>query len=481
MKKGILMLFVLLSVWINASAQTEKEYEHQWMELYKNGKLENLKAAISTAYKKHINNEDLVYYSYMWARQTRFEDIMQEISKNAAHYNKKGKLAFEIRFGKIMTGNKDVIISEIPLILKDFPEMPAPAKQMLMSGLVNLYVNQKEYQKAIAFVVSSDPNHPIFYHSIAQSMIENDQDIELALSLCKKELDIIRNTPEEALKSLDMADKKRLNMMTNSIYARGLEKAGRLEEAVIVYDTLYSMEPNANNPVRESYLDILLKTKKYQKVSELSVSLAKSGYWNDKIDQSLNTSLLHLGKSATEISTIINDLKNQADKKKSETLKLSSINQPAAPFRIKKANGDYFSLADMKGKVVVLDFWATWCSPCIAAFPGFQKISDKYKSNPKVLVLAINREELGNPKEDVINYFKQKHQKMSDFLTSRKYTFSSYYDTDQIAEKYNINALPTTIFIDKNGQIRFFANSSANESEMVQQFSDKIDFLLNDK
>lgn len=485
MTKKFLTLIITLTVWIHASAQqsisadTLKAYEAQWVALHKSGMSDKLKNAINDAYKKNINNEEFAHFVYVRARALGLDEIKQQISDNMSLYSDKGKLAFEIRMGKIMSGNMDLVLSEAPLILKDFPEMPVSAKQMLVSGVIQIYSNNKQYDKAIAFVEQCDPKTPIYYSSIASNMINNNHEIEIALSLCKKQLEIVGNTPDEVLSALGTADKETLNIGINKIYAMGLEKAGLLDEATNIYAYIYTLKPGIDSPVKENYLDILTKTKKHAKILELVTSLAKSGYWNNKVSQALVNSLPNLVKSSKEISTIISELRNEANKKNNDLLKAESINQPAAPFQLRNTENTIFNLKDMKSKVIILDFWSTWCGPCIDSFPGLQKIYDEYKSNPNVVILAINREEPGKA-EEVIKSFEQKRKKMSDFLAARKFTFLSYYDTDQLVEKYKITALPTTVFIDKKGNIRFFDKGISNESEMIQQFSKKIEFLLGD-
>jgi len=99
----------------------------------------------------------------------------------------------------------------------------------------------------------------------------------------------------------------------------------------------------------------------------------------------------------------------------------------------------------MKNKVVVLDFWATWCVPCIQEMPYFQKVYDKYKDHPEVLFMVVNSGS-NNTIDDARKWAKQNPQ----------YSFPIYYNNDkQIGEKVGFTLIPTIAVIDKSGKMQF--------------------------
>lgn len=99
--------------------------------------------------------------------------------------------------------------------------------------------------------------------------------------------------------------------------------------------------------------------------------------------------------------------------------------------------GNEYTLSKLKGKVVIIDFWATWCKPCQATIPIFKVLYDKYKDKG-VLILGI-----GLDKEEDLRRFIQLHQ----------INYPVLVDNKEIAKKYKIYAIPTTYVIDKRGNI----------------------------
>jgi thiol-disulfide isomerase/thioredoxin len=113
----------------------------------------------------------------------------------------------------------------------------------------------------------------------------------------------------------------------------------------------------------------------------------------------------------------------------------------APNFTLKSRSGKNIKLSELRGQVVMLNFWASWCGPCRKEMPHLEKIHKKYKRLGFTL-LGVNVEENSN---DAKNYLKDV-----------KVTFPVLFDNRQKTSKlYNVSAMPTTILIDRNGNKRF--------------------------
>lgn len=156
-------------------------------------------------------------------------------------------------------------------------------------------------------------------------------------------------------------------------------------------------------------------------------------------------------------------------------LKSTMITEKAPLFSLYNRKGELVNLADYKGKIVVLDFWATWCVPCVQSFPGMQATLDKYRGNKNVEFLFINTWET---KPDF-------EKSVIDLMDKNQYTFNVLYDKQKdkndelVVKKYGVTAIPAKFIIDKVGNIRFKVNNSrTDKASVLNELSAMIDMVL---
>ncbi|SHI53034.1 Peroxiredoxin [Malonomonas rubra DSM 5091] len=113
---------------------------------------------------------------------------------------------------------------------------------------------------------------------------------------------------------------------------------------------------------------------------------------------------------------------------------------PAPNFTLLDMQGNNVSLADLKGKVVILNFWATWCPPCREEMPSMEMLHRKFKDQGLVM-LAVNVEKDGKSLVDA-------------FLKRTPYSFPILLDVDaEVQNMYKVFRFPETYIIDRNGNI----------------------------
>ena len=126
--------------------------------------------------------------------------------------------------------------------------------------------------------------------------------------------------------------------------------------------------------------------------------------------------------------------------------------KPAPDFSSPALSGGEIALADYTGKVVIVNFWATWCPPCKAEMPG---INDFYETHQEegLVVLAVNAEE--------------SESEVRPFIEASGFTFPVLLDpAGSIVNQYQIHNFPTTIIIDRNGVVRHIQVGMISEEEL---------------
>jgi thiol-disulfide isomerase/thioredoxin len=144
-----------------------------------------------------------------------------------------------------------------------------------------------------------------------------------------------------------------------------------------------------------------------------------------------------------------------------EELQKEMKSEPAPEFSLEDLEGNQVSLSSLKGKTLVLDFWATWCGPCIGAFPGMKRAAEKYADDPEVEFLFVNTWQ---------NEEKKKKNAL-DYITKNDYPFHVLLDLeDKVVEAFKVRGIPTKFVIDKNGNIRFTKiGYEGNDDKMIKE------------
>lgn len=218
----------------------------------------------------------------------------------------------------------------------------------------------------------------------------------------------------------------------------------------------------------ENYILLLKKLKAEETyLNELS-RLIRTGFYTEK-----------MLTEAKEYLTIEKNYRYSGDLRKSiqlaesqsiEQIKKLRIQKTTPEFSAKTLDGKLFSNNSLIGKVVVFDFWATWCGPCVASFPTMEKLQNAHKKDSNVVFIFINCFQKETDKKKVVE----------DFLTKHNYPFKvALDDNGQISRSFSVTAIPTKVILDKSGNISFEETGNGISDELNFRKMNNMINLLN--
>ena len=277
----------------------------------------------------------------------------------------------------------------------------------------------------------------------------------------------------------------RLNLRYNiAVYAQIAGKAGRYKDVVNVMELLDEKERYRSYPHgNEAYIESLEKLGQKKRAASAMIECAKASKMTPHIYKKLEAYYGSLRKKpATTFEEWLTSLKSEEEVEKiTETLRAKMVNEPYEPFVLESHNGGIVNSKDFGNDIVVIDFWALWCGPCIAALDGMQMAVNHYKEDSNVKFYFIMTQDL--PKKDKINAL----WKRSNFEN-----MEVLYDVDQTGKKNSRNAVYKSMFagtsgipqkaILKNGRIRYRSEGYAGSpSALMDEIIYVVEMLRNEK
>ncbi len=167
-------------------------------------------------------------------------------------------------------------------------------------------------------------------------------------------------------------------------------------------------------------------------------------------------------KMPNNLSRTRRETKTVEEKEEKENEEVSVVMAP--DFTLMDQFGNTHTLSEYKGKVVFLNFWATWCGPCRSEMPEIQKLYEEYGvNNEDVVILGV-----ANPKTDTFSASKEGTvEEITAFLNDNGYSYPTVMDmTGEIFAQYGIRAYPTTFMIDANGNVYGYVSGALSEDLM---------------
>jgi thiol-disulfide isomerase/thioredoxin len=383
-------------------------------------------------------------------------DERDELEKTAINKYPKGEIAKNNFFRKYYSTDdftETYIINGLKEYNTTFDDTSESNTNRFYRQLMALYLdnrdtlNLKKYENLITdkLLIASIYNNYAWKLS-GEDLTSPGNDLEFAEQICGKSLELVKN------RLMNPKDNDNSNQIQETYYwyadtyALIMYKQKKYDLAFQTqHQIVLAMQDEMGADGKERYAGYAEKAK--------GIEFAKN-YLEKEILKGVDSEILV--NQLQEIYDKSNLPEDEFEKIKEDYLKLAAqkakeeiINRfgdiSAIDFTLTNLAGEKVTLSDYKGTVVVLDFWATWCGPCIGSFPKMQELVNKFE-NDNVEFFFINTWETRKPAEI--------KEKVVEFLEDNSYSFNVLFDyEDDIVDKYKVRGIPTTIAIDKNGDI----------------------------
>jgi len=404
-----------------------------------------------------VTDEELTAISRFYERNGEVPKAKSLQEKIREHYPKGELVKQEKR--RAIQNEPDLIKAEEMLasFISQFPPETDNDKQALNALRANLaskIADSGDWAKFRTLAIQL-PEAERFnaYNNLAWELAEKGENLEEARILAANATDWARKEiaapsgTKPAYRTLKQWAEGRKNTFATfgDTYAYVLGKSGDALGAAAIQAEVVEMTYGKSTEMNERYTNYL----EAAAAPELRYRLEGfilSGHANAKMKEQFKKRFVAEDKSEAGAAAYLGKLEANARASRQQELMKKMIHDPAIPFDLLNLEGKPVSLESLRGKVVVVDFWATWCGPCKASFPGMQLAVNQYKNDENVAFVFIDSWERATDKT----------KNAADFIANKGYTFNVLMDTeDKVIAAYGVSGIPTKYILDRNGKIRF--------------------------
>lgn len=401
--------------------------------------------------------------------QIKKQDKMEDIAARAREEFPQGYQAQIVSFREF--SKEENLNKKLALLEKfkaDFPE--SNIINTMAYYIVHAYLSSGKIEDLKIYMKDNpDIKESYPYNMAANQLLDMGEELDFAEELILKGIQLAEQQLENPgnkpgyLTQEEWEDQINKYSLSGMLATHGnlLAKKGNLDEALKSLEKAVVMSGGDQPELNESFAEVLIAQKHYQKAFDELAAFIKEGKSTAKMKGLMKTAYAEVTGGEDGFAAYFDQLDSAATDRLREELQKGMMNEPAPEFSLEDLGGNQVSLASLKGKTVLLDFWATWCGPCIGSFPGMKRAVERHKGDPTVAFLFVNTWQKEEDKKKIAQ----------DYITENNYPFHVLLDTeDKVVEAFKVRGIPTKFIIDKNGNIRFIKiGYDGNDEAMIKE------------
>jgi thiol-disulfide isomerase/thioredoxin len=366
-------------------------------------------------------------------------------------------------------------ITLIKEMLDSDPGLDKAVKKALYNLMAQTYSQMGQSDDMYGALMQSlalDPNDHNTLNNLAYEWAKAGRNLDSAVAFSQRSVALARD--EFKNKPWDM-DQKRWERVSNQTignyldtYGWALYQKGSYSEALVNLKEAFLL---ASEPTIEYHLGMALAREGQQDSALTHLAAALAGQLEDPGQTRSDFESVYLDryKSKKGLEEMLAQARTRAavQQQKADSADAASVvGRPAPDFTLSALDGTIYKLSEQRGRVIVLDFWATWCQPCKMSLPLVDK-ANLSLTDRQVVFYAVNLE--GDDKKEQVSYFwKQKGYSFTVLLGGMM--------GNGIDKVYQVTGIPTTYVIDKEGIIRF--RHIGYRENLDQMLKDEVESLL---
>lgn len=411
----------------------------------------------------------VILYYYSQKKEKEAEALTEEAKRRFPT----GLYAFAAASNAVIrtsgAAKKEVLLKDM---LARFPD--SRNKAFAISSVAYAYAEEGDSLKSAQYVQMEKINHelPARLYNLSKAAVTGKQTVyaEHLMARAIALFDSLRTIPDPGGDPLGMAKNvKKYGSMFYTQYASILAKNGKTALAADYARKAYENN-TTDNEAAGNYAGLLTQSKQYTAALPILEEMVRKGLSNIEARANLKEAYTAL-KGSEGYDAYVTELTKALKQAAVDSVKKQLVSEPAPMFTLSDVDGKNWSLAELKGKVVILDFWATWCSPCKKSFPAMQMAVNRFSKDSNVVFLFIHTWEKGEgATADAKKY-----------VTDNKYNFHVLMDLrnggqNKVVSSFKARGIPAKYVIDGNGNIRFkLTGFAGGDDAAVEELSAMID------